>query len=188
MANYTYDVAQSNLGPIVSIYKDGELLIYQDRNPETGKPFTDVEEAENYAKSVITELTMQDALEDAPTLRVRFLNPDTDEVIRVAKVGDPIKVSVELYYPVSETEKVYAPVTGDYIVPYYADDTQAGSAVIHIENGKGEGILRINKSGVFEIKLDKILNAETMQQPSPLPKLEENPKIAIVEEVENPTS
>jgi len=183
MATFMYELVPTNEGIIVEIRKDNELIIHQPINPETGAPFSSEEEARAYAESVVKELQMQEVMSNPPHLSIKFLNPATDEVIKIAKVGEPIKVSVELYYPLSETEKIFAPITGDYLVPYYVDNIQAGSAIIHIENGKGEGIIRINKSGIYSIMMDKVLNLETMRQPEPLPILEENPSIVIAEEL-----
>jgi hypothetical protein len=181
---YSYQVLSTSNGFAVEIYKDDKLLIYQPINPETGEPFKSEDEARAWAEPVVREYQLQEFLENPPHLKISFQDPETGEEKKIATVGEPIKVKVELYYPVGEGEKVYAPISGKYIVPYYADDVQAGSVVIGIENGVGEGTIKVNKSGIFEIKLDKVLNAETMQQPNPLPVLDSNPRIAIVEPAE----
>jgi len=188
---YEYIITQNDKGEIiVNLYKDDELILSQHVNPETGEPFKSEDEAKEWVKKVIMEYELGELTENPPHLRVRFLNPETGNIVKVAKVGEPVKVDVELYYPTDDPANpmIYIPVTGDYIVPYYTDETQAGSVIIHIEGGKGSGIVRFNKSGIFTIKLDKVLNAQTMRQPEPLPILEENPIIAVVEEMQSNTT
>ena len=184
---YTYEIVQSDSGtPAVVIKRDnGEVILYQTVNPQTGQPFANETEATQYAEQIVGELNLQEMTTNPPKLSVSFLDVDTGEPKKLIEVGKPVNVNIELYYEVQDedgnTTKQYAPVTGDYIVPYYSDDVQAGSVLIHIENGKGSGQLTFNKTGIFEIKLDKVLNAETMSQPNPLPILDENPRIAVVE-------
>jgi len=160
-----------------------EVIIDQHVNPETGQPFMTESEVKEYANQMIKQFNEQEMQSVPPYMDVKFEDVNGNPITTV-EIGDPINVRVELFYT-NGNEKVYAPVTGDYIVPYYyADsDVPAGSVLVHIENGLGRGSLNINQSGIFEIKLDKILNAETMKQPSPLPRLLENPRIAVVEKL-----
>ena len=185
---FTYETYQTEDGTFAfRIIKDenGEVYVDQPINPETGEPFTSKEEAENFAKQVMNEYNLQHLQENPPILEVSFLD-DSGNSVRIIDVGQSVNVKVELYYPNADGTKTYAPVTGDYIVPYYFvdGDSPAGTVLIHLENGQGYGKVTFTKSGVFEIRLDKILNAETMKQPSPLPKLATNPKLAVVEPVE----
>ena len=186
---YTYEIYQHDTGYGYRIIKNNtEVMVEQPFNPETGQPFNTQKEAETYAQQIVNELNLEELTSNPPHLKVQFLNPATNEEITVANVNDAIKVNVELYYPIGvdpdtgEQQIMYAPVTGDYLVTYFYEgtDTPAGTTKIHIENGQGSGIIKIDESGVFEIKLDRILNAQTMQQPNPLPIPDSNPKIAIV--------
>ena len=189
MITYTYETYITDNGtPGVKIYRidtetnKKELLIVQDINPETGQPFQNDNEVKAFIESVLDDM-IKDAIESQkPKLTIRFLNPETNEPVDVVNVGDEVKVDVELYYG-DDDNKIYAPVTGKYIVTYFYKDTDipAGTTIIDIEEGKGSGIITFNKSGVFEIKLDKILNAQTMKQPEPLPELDTNPVLSVVE-------
>jgi len=187
MVTYELITAEGE-NPIVVIKRDdGEVILRQDINPAHGKPFSSVDEAKAYAEQIVTEMNLQEMIDTPPKLSVSFINTETGEPIKLVEIGKPVNVNVELYYDAidenGEPIKQYAPITGDYVVPYYSDDVQVGSVLIHIENGKGSGQLTFDKTGIFEIKLDKVLNAETMNQPNPLPILDENPRIAVVEKL-----
>ena len=171
---------------IVKIFDDqNQVTCIQNFNPTTGEPFATEDEAKTWAESYIKEFS-QDVNDDqtndnVPILKVRFMK-GTEEA-KIIDVNTPVSVNVELYFEKDE-QKVYAPVNGRYVVPYFKDDVMAGATIIDVTNGQGSGVLTFKESGIYTIKLDKILNAETMKQPSPLPRLSDDVKLIVVEPLE----
>jgi len=180
---YTIENVEGNL--VVKIFDDqNQVTCVQNFNPETGQPFASEDEAKAWAESYIGEISTNDnqTNPEAPILKVTFMN-GTEEA-KIIDVNTPVTVNVELYYE-KDGQKVYAPVSGKYVVPYFKDDIMAGATIIDITNGQGAGILTFKESGIYTIKLDKILNAETMKQPSPLPRLSDDVKLIVVEPLES---
>ena len=181
--NYTYNIRQDENGNIiVEIYNDNELVMIQDVNPNTGQKIQSEDEALLVAQQLIADLFMNEAVNNPPKLRVSFVDNEGNPA-KIIKKGEPVNVKVELYYGDDESGIVYAPISGSYVVPYFDkySGTQVGAVVIDIENGQGSGQITIDRSGIFTIKLDKVLNAETMEPPHPLPVLQSDPTLAVVD-------
>jgi len=185
----TYTTKEGNIA--VRVIEGDHILLDQPFNPSTGLPFATEEEARKFAEDFVNNLssTQNPTENDKPYLEVKFLDKNGNET-KIAKVGDPVTVHVLLYTIDDEGTKQALPLDGTYIVPYFQAGTenQVGAVAIDITNGEGSGVITFKNSGVFEVQLDKILNAKTMQPPSPLPILKDNPRIAIVEPLEQTTT
>ena len=185
----TYTTKEGNIA--VRVIENDHILLDQPFNPTTGLPFANEEEARKFAEDFVSDLTSADSSEkeNRPYLEVKFLDKDGNET-KIAKVGDPVTVHIYLYTIDDKGDKQPLPLDGTYIVPYFQAGTenQVGAVAVDIKNGEGMGVITFKNSGVFEVQLDKILNAKTMQQPSPLPILKDNPRIAIVEPLEQTTT
>jgi len=182
---YTIEVQ----GIVASIYdSNGNVVLVQSFNPETGMPFSDSNEAYEWAQQYVTlflndtTVTMQDEDEFRPLLKVSFIDPETKRPIKLWLPNKAFQVKVEMLDPTSMQP---IPLTGVYIVPYfnYVDGYNEGACIVEIKNGIGISDITIPYTGIYTIKLDKVLNAKTMQQPSPLPILADNPILTIVDKL-----
>jgi hypothetical protein len=182
MKNYTYEIIGLKDGYGVKIYEDSQLHTEQYINPDTNIPFKSEEEAKEWANSFIAHLIRGELSNQPPILEIQFRDLN-DNLVDVVKVDQEVKVHVELYQQAGN-EKIYVPVSGTYVVPYFVtnSNTLVGTVLIDIANGVGEKIIKMKQSGIFEIKLDRVLNKETMQPPDPLPVLKQNPKLIVVDE------
>ena len=191
----TYEIKQQEDNSLcVYIYDDNHtLLVVQPFNPYTGENFKDENDAKEWAESYIKymtatqkESTNQDKKSESNDIYLSIEYQDKNgQPLKVTQVGTPVIVKVELYKKDDKGQKQYLPLNGSYIVPYYKDEVMAGATIIDVNNGQGAGILTFKESGIYTIKLNKVLNAETMKQPSPLPKLSDDPKLIVVEPLES---
>jgi len=166
----------------VVIYDDnGEPLVIQNLNPDTGKPFGSKEEAEKWLAENYPDLVKK---QEKPNfiVKVQFLDPQTKQPISKAKVGDKVLIHAEvrkLDENGNETNEVL-PVNGEYLVPYYFGGQPLGLISLQFQNGKADKVLTASKSGIYQVNTNEVYSAET-QEKLPVSIVADLPKFFVVD-------